>query len=215
MVIVNTVVIVKGSLSRGDGDVALTLASFGAGSMLAALNLPRLLEQISDRKLMLTAAGVMGLILGVSGFAIALLPGSTWFVVLMGWFALGIAYSAVLTPGGRLLRRSAYAPDRPAVFAAHFALSHACWLFTYPLAGWLGASLPLPTVFMLFAVITASSVAVAAALWPVGDPETVAHNHADLPADHPHLLVHATHVPGEHAHAYVIDGFHTHWPTTR
>jgi MFS family permease len=215
IVIVNTVVIVKGSLSLGDGDVALALASFGAGSMLAALSLPRLLEQISDRKLMLTAAGMMGLILGALGFASALLPGWIWFVVLTGWFALGIAYSAVLTPGGRLLRRSAHAPDRPAVFAAQFALSHACWLFTYPLAGWLGASLPLPAVFLLFAAISALSVAIAAALWPVGDPEMMAHSHADLPDDHPHLLVHVAQASGGHVHAYVIDDFHTRWPTTR
>ena len=53
---------------------------------------------------------------------------------------LGLAWSAVQTPGGRLLRRSAHAPDRPALFAAQFALSHACWLATYPLAGWLGGA---------------------------------------------------------------------------
>lgn len=47
----------------------------------------------------------------------------------------GIGYSAVLTPSGRLLRRCAHAEDRPALFAAQFALSHACWLVAYPLAG--------------------------------------------------------------------------------
>lgn len=46
---------------------------------------------------------------------------------------VGLGYSAVLTPSGRLLRRSAHAQDRPALFAAQFALSHACWLVTYPL----------------------------------------------------------------------------------
>lgn len=209
MVIVNTVVIVKGSLSRGDGDVALALASFGAGSMLAALNLPRLLEQISDRKLMLTAAGVMVLVLGVSGFAIALLPGSTWFVVLTGWFALGIAYSAVLTPGGRLLRRSAHAPDRPAVFAAQFALSHACWLLTYPLAGWLGASLSLPVTFSLFAVITLLAVGLAARVWPADDIDIVPHSHPELPTDHPHLQAMGVQ---PHIHTFVIDDLHHQWP---
>ena len=51
--------------------------------------------------------------------------------------ARGTGYSAVLTPSGRLLRRSAHPEDRPALFAAQFALSHACWLVTYPLSGWL------------------------------------------------------------------------------
>ena len=46
--------------------------------------------------------------------------------------------------------------DRPALFAAHFALSHACWLVTYPLAGWLGAGLgiiALPLLYWLFSSI--------------------------------------------------------------
>ena len=54
------------------------------------------------------------------------------------WAVLGAGASAVLTPAGRLLRRSAHHGDRPAIFAAQFALSHACWLVTYPLAGWVG-----------------------------------------------------------------------------
>ena len=54
------------------------------------------------------------------------------------WFVIGVGSSLAQTPAGRLLRRSSHAEDRPALFAAQFALSHACWLVTYPLAGWLG-----------------------------------------------------------------------------
>src|SRR3546814_15896387 len=64
-----------------------------------------------------------------------------WSILLAVWFVLGLGYSAVLTPSGRLLRRSSHQEDRPALFAAQFALSHACWLLTYPLAGWLGAEI--------------------------------------------------------------------------
>ncbi|MFX7878714.1 MFS transporter, partial [Acinetobacter baumannii] len=64
---------------------------------------------------------------------------SYWGVILAGWLVLGIAYSASITPGGRLLRRSSGAEDRPALFAAQFALSHVCWLVAYPLAGQTGA----------------------------------------------------------------------------
>jgi MFS family permease len=46
MVIVNTVVLVKVRFGLGDREVALALAAFGAGSMLAALTLPRLLDRI-------------------------------------------------------------------------------------------------------------------------------------------------------------------------
>ena len=54
-------------------------------------------------------------------------------------FVAGVGYSAAITPPGRLLRRSGHAEDRLALFAAQFALSHACFLITYPLAGWLQA----------------------------------------------------------------------------
>lgn len=212
VVIVNTVVIARVRLALGDGDVALLLASFGAGSMLAALTLPRLLDRLGDRPVMLAAAAAMAAILGALGAGVAAAPAAAWTVVLVGWFALGIAYSGVLTPGGRLLRRSADAPDRPAVFAAQFALSHACWLLTYPLSGWLGASLPLPALFAVFAVLTLAAVLVAAAVWPARDPEVVPHSHADLPVGHPHLAAHAGASGARHAHAYLIDDLHPRWP---
>ena len=56
--------------------------------------------------------------------------GFDWPFLLGAWLLVGLGYSAVLTPSGRLLRRSAHAQDRPALFAAQFALSHACWLVT-------------------------------------------------------------------------------------
>ncbi len=44
MVLVNTVVLVRSDLGLGEAQVALALAAFGGGSMLAALVLPRLLD---------------------------------------------------------------------------------------------------------------------------------------------------------------------------
>jgi len=46
MVIVNTVVLVQARLGLGEEQVALALAAFGGGSMVAALLLPRLLDCI-------------------------------------------------------------------------------------------------------------------------------------------------------------------------
>jgi predicted MFS family arabinose efflux permease len=56
MVIVNTVVIVR-ELGLGQSHVALTLAAYGGGSITAAMILPRLLDRIADRTVMLAAAG--------------------------------------------------------------------------------------------------------------------------------------------------------------
>ena len=54
IVFVNTVVIVRSFLHYGDQEVAITLGAFGLGSMTAALSLPRLLDALADRKVMLS-----------------------------------------------------------------------------------------------------------------------------------------------------------------
>ena len=53
MVLVNTVVIVRGTLDGGDPQVAWALGAFGGGSMLVALLLPKLLDHVPDRGVML------------------------------------------------------------------------------------------------------------------------------------------------------------------
>ena len=66
MVIVNTVVIVQAGLGLGQTQVALALAAFGAGSMVAALALPRLLDRMPDRPAMIGGAAllVLGMLAG-------------------------------------------------------------------------------------------------------------------------------------------------------
>jgi MFS family permease len=212
MVIVNTVVLVRAGFGLGDREVAWTLAAYGLGSMAAALALPRLLgERVADRTAMLAGAAllVLGLLLG------PLVP--DWWVVLPVWSLLGLGNGLVLTPSGRLLRRSAHAGDRPALFAAQFALSHACWLVTYPLAGGLGAALGLGPTFLVLAALAAAGLAGAALLWRRVDPEELEHHHADLPADHPHLREGHAAIPARphafrHRHAFVIDHLHRRWP---
>src|SRR5215218_7888491 len=71
MVIVNTVVIVRGVLSLPENDVAVALGCFGGGSMIAALLLPRVLDKRPDRAVMLPAAALLAVVL----FAFA---GATW-----------------------------------------------------------------------------------------------------------------------------------------
>ena len=206
MVIVNSVFVVKGILGGSDRDLAIALACFGGGSMTAALLLPKLLEQAADRTVMLIAAAALGVVLIV--FAGVASVGPLWPGLLVAWALLGVAYSAVMTPSGRLLRRSAHPADRPAVFAAQFALSHVCWLLTYPLAGWLGPTLGLVETVLVLAALTVAGVVAAAWLWPAEDPEVVTHGHPELPADHPHLRE----ASAAHAHAFVIDDLHPKWP---
>jgi H+ antiporter protein len=207
MVIVNTVVFVQSVFGLDQSATAWALASFGGGSMLAALALPKLLDGRPDRTIMLGGIAILIAALLLVLFAMN-------YSVLLGlWFLIGLGYSIAQTPSGRLLRRSAQAPDRPAVFAAQFALSHACWLLTYPLAGWLGAKIGMGPTSVVLSAIAALAFYGAWRVWPAHDPDVLKHSHDDLPKDHPHLA--ETSLLGDghtHEHAFVIDSTHPKWP---
>ena len=225
MIIVNTVVYVAGPLGKPDEQTSLALASAGGGSMLAALLLPRLLGNVPDRLVMLS--GAIPLAAGLISLAAA--PGYGWLLVI--WFALGIGTSLVQTPAGRLLARSSAPGDRPAYFSAQFALSHACWLLAYPLAGQLGYALGVPASGAVLGVAALGFGLLALLLWPKEDQQILEHQHAAVehrhvhshtdphhdhhhdgregaePHSHPH-----PHGPVRHAHAFVIDQHHQDWP---
>ena len=210
MVIVNTVVLVQSQFALSERATALALAAYGAGSMLAAFVLPRLLARVTDRSVMLLGAIVLVVALSVGSLV------SNFASLLALWFVLGAAGSLVQTPTGRLLKRSAHAQDRPSLFAAQFALSHACWLIAYPLAGWFGAKVGLAPTFILLGAIAAGAAMLATLLWPPGDPDELEHDHDDLPGDHPHLAQAGGQAAGSrHSHAYVIDRDHRRWPKQR
>ena len=83
-----------------------------------------------DRRVMLPAAiflafvqlALAALFLGTAWFSArtytTVAAGLAWPALLIAWGLLGVGYSAIMTPTGRLLRRSAQPADRPAVFAA-------------------------------------------------------------------------------------------------
>ena len=169
-----------------------------------------MLEKFSDRSVMLSGAVLMIPPLLGAAFALWGVQGDApWMAILIAWPILGASYAMVVTPAGRLLRRSARDRDRPALFAAQFALSHACWLATYPMAGWLGAVVGLPLTLIVHAAVTLLATMLAFRLWPAADPDIVEHVHADLPMSHPHLH----HQGGpRHAHIFVIDNLHRRWP---
>lgn len=205
MVIVNTVVLVQAELGLGQRQTAWALAAFGGGSMIAALLLPTLLNRVRDRRVMVAAAASLPPALVLSSLQPA------YPALLALWLVTGLAYAAAQTPAGRLLRRSSSEENRPSLFAAHFAASHACWLLCYPLAGWLGAAAGLATAGLVLAAIAATGVASALTLWPADDPEELKHDHPELAPDHPHLVEHGR-AGGAHRHDYRIDELHPSWP---
>lgn len=208
MVIVNTVVLVQTTFAMSQSAMAVALACFGAGSMAAALALPSLLDRFSDRSAMLAGAAVMSGTLLVGAFT------TQYWQLLLLWVVLGIGYSLTQTPSGRLLRRSSDAESRPALFAAQFALSHACWLVAYPLAGWAGTIIGLPPTFALLGMVAAGSTVIAMRLWAADDPEALLHSHENLQPDDPHLAGDAGVAGRRHTHPFVIDTKHPTWPTS-
>lgn len=207
LVIVNTVVYVQSRFGLSQQSTALAFAAFGGGSMVAALALPKLLESMADRTVMLAGAAVLA-----AGTLIASKLSNYEYLLLL-WFVLGVGYSASQTPSGRLLRRSGSSEDRPSLFAAQFALSHVCWLLAYPVAGWAGATLGLPLTAVLLSAFAFCAIGVGLLVWPSNDPDVIEHAHPELPQDHPHLAGAGGH--RRHMHPYMIDDLHLVWPRER
>ncbi|WP_454041701.1 MFS transporter [Cellulosimicrobium sp. Marseille-Q8652] len=165
-VLVQTVVIARGLLERGDDTVALLLAANGAGSIAAAFTLPALLRRFPERRVMLTGATMLTAATALVPLALSATTSAGALVAIAAlWVLVGVGWSAVETPVGRLIRRSVARADLPAAFAAQLSLSHACWLLTYPLAGWLGLS-GLSGAALWLAAIAAAATLTAARAWP-------------------------------------------------
>jgi MFS family permease len=226
MIIVNTVIYVRNELGGTDSATALAFAATGAGSMLAALLLPGILEKQPERRIMLIGMPIMAAAMAI----VVTMPGQWLFLI--AWLLAGVGMSLVQTPAGRVVNRSAQASDRPAYFSAQFALSHACWLVAYPLVGQLGAKLGFEQTSMVVVAVILGSAVAGALLWPSSDGSILRHRHE--PVDHQHLHTHDEHhghlhdgtegpephrhahrhTPIRHRHKYVIDDHHTNWPQT-
>ncbi len=160
MVIVNTVIYAREVFGLPDSAVAWGLGAAGAGSMVSALLIPAILKRIPDRTTMLLGGALLAV-----GLLLASAAGS-FAAIVACWLLLGIGLGLVQTPAGRLIQRSAGSPDRPALFAAQFSLSHLCWLVTYPLAGILGEAIGLDHTALLLAFLALAATAAASYVWP-------------------------------------------------
>lgn len=164
LVLVNTVVYARELFGGSNADVAIALACFGAGSMVIALTAPRILDRASDRALM--RSGAVLLSLGLAGALLLLAVSGPWLMLLGLWLVLGAGTSMINTPSARLLRRAATDSTRPYIFTAQFSLSHACFMMTYPAAGWIGAAAGQPAAAAALAAVATISTVAALRLWP-------------------------------------------------
>lgn len=168
IVLVNSVVYVQATFHYDDAALALTLGAYGAGSLLTALTIPWLVERFGVIPTMTTGAFIiaagLAAAMGVSGFFVS--PSIDWPLLLGVWAVLGIGTSLVNTPSSRLLADASTPANRNLVYTAQFALSHACFLITYPIAGWVGSVSLFGAAAALFVVaaIACGGVAATAAL---------------------------------------------------
>ena len=147
-------------LGRSESDVAVLLGACGAGSIVMALLIPHLRLHVT------LFGGAGGAVAGLLGFFLLIDAAPTWPVFISLWFVLGMSMSALATPMGQVIRRNVADEELGSVFAAQFSLSHACYMLTYPLAGWCGAALGLGWTSLLLALIAGFALIAAANVWP-------------------------------------------------
>jgi MFS family permease len=167
-VTVVTVHLVRAELAGSERMMTAALVAAGAGSVAGALVLPRLLDRLAKRAIMLTG----GLLAGAALLLGSLGPGFAALLAL--WFLLGLGGALGTTPAGTLLRALAPPGGKLALYATQFALANAAAMLAYPAAGWLASGFGTGPTLLLFAVLALAAVAAAARLWPRGPVGTAA-----------------------------------------
>lgn len=148
--IVATVAYVRGTLGHGDFTVAAMMAAVGVGSSVAALVLGQLtprwerkasspaeLHQRRHRlapRLLLSGGMLLSVVLLVAGL------NPPWWLFALLWTANGVGQAMITLPSAVLLAEHTADFERGRAYAAYFALTHACWLVTYPAVGYAAAT---------------------------------------------------------------------------
>jgi len=146
-VIVATVDFIKNDLGLSDAAYAWTMMAFGLGSAAGAA----LYGKVESLRHWMVQCAVPGMLAAL--VSVGLLP--QFSTVIMAWVVIGAAYSTLGIRGSELLGANSAGEERPHVYAAHFALSHAGWGITYPLAGTLTTALGFPKTALCFALLLA------------------------------------------------------------
>ena len=143
-VLVASVDFVKNELALSDRSYAWAMAVYGLGSVCGALGYSHGRTAVRDALVNLGAPVMIGsLALAVSLHSYASL--------LVAWALIGAVQSLLGIRGSELLAANSDKQERAHIYAAHFALSHAGWGLTYPLAGWLTSRLGFSNTGWIFA----------------------------------------------------------------
>jgi len=161
--IVATIAYVRDALGRGDTAYAAVMAGLGLGSTIAAILLGRATgryEQGANTKADLHgrrhAWAQRALIVGGALLGAILLPGFLVPPILVFaalWFLNGAGQALIAIPSSTLLAEHSIESERGKAYAAHFALTHACWLITYPAIGYGAAYFGTPATFTVAGIV--------------------------------------------------------------
>lgn len=167
--IVATVAYVRVDLQQSNWQVGLAMGAVGVGSSLAAFALIRPGASIDSKdhytghistRMILLGSLVLALVLIAAG-----MHAPFWLFVLL-WAANGAGQAMIALPSSVLLAEHTSDFERGRVYAAHFAITHACWLITYPAIGYSVATFGTSTTFILAGTVCALS---ALSVWLAGE----------------------------------------------
>ena len=135
LILVNTIVLVKGGLELTDKDYGIVMAAFGIGATVAAFVSGAIDKSKSRRVSLIVGALVLGIAISAANY----LNFSMLFVV---WIVAGFGQSLAEIPSETLIGETVPVEEQGKVYGSHFAFSHLWWAFAYPLAGFLGTTFP-------------------------------------------------------------------------
>ena len=186
--IVVTVSYVRDVLGRGQTTFAFVMAGVGFGSSLTAIFLGRATGRyekgIRDRSILHGRRhkwGSRALLAGGFLLGLLLLPDilkPPLLVFSLLWILNGAGQALIAIPSSTLLAEHTIEGERGRAYAAHFALTHLCWLASYPGIGHASAKWGSPLTFTGAGVICLL-VTVIAMLLGYGKRE--AHTHQPSP----------------------------------
>jgi NRE family putative nickel resistance protein-like MFS transporter len=180
--IVSTVIYVQDVLAHGETAFALAMAGLGLGSTVAALTLGAATgryEAVADNRKELHGRrhrwAEIALVSGGTLSSAVLLPGALQppiLVFALLWFLNGAGQALIAIPSSMLLAEHTAENERGRAYAAHFALTHAFWLISYPAVGYGTSSFGAPMTFTIAGVICLlTTILVFVSRRPIADHE--------------------------------------------
>jgi MFS family permease len=162
MVMVNTVVFVRGRFALDAEATAMALGVFGLGAVAGAIWVAKSLPRLDPRRVMLVGALIVTAVLA-SGALAKLYP-----TLLVLWAAGGFGAALSQVPAAALIRDSVPEGSYQTTYAAHFSAVSLMAAVGYAAAGWLGAALSLNLAFAILAAAAGIGASLSWAVWRPG-----------------------------------------------